>query len=347
MFAWIVAVALQLLSTAPRPGPVILLGAQARAEVVPELSREHVESLVLELGTQTGDATPALRRIDPRETFAGDSRSLVHAVRSARHIELGAGSLVAWLDVLYPRRKPSGLVDALIEAHASGATIVARGERAGLISRSLVVAHLSMLEGSHADPHDAEKPISAWPLGFQPWALFDEETRADGSLLNWLTVMQRETHRMGVFLAGEGALVVDRANDTLTAHGPAVSLFVDAVRARRDEGRLRGVRLTMLADGDAWSPRARDDRARRERRATATADAASDELAGGQLRLAELVNALATAPAETSALTLTAADGTIVVIRVDEDTTVTTDERGRRRWADLEATFDWRATLAR
>ncbi|MCC7015220.1 MAG: hypothetical protein IT454_21860 [Planctomycetes bacterium] len=332
---------------APRTtGLVVLLGERARDAEVPELAGGEPR-LLLTAGAAASRAQPGALHLDPARRFAAEDRELCEKVRSAERIEIGNGALVDWIEVLYPRRHPTALVQALIEAHRAGRTLVGRGEAAGVLSAAAAIDDITELRGTHADPHDAEQPLAAWMLGFQPWALIDEETRATGSLERWLSVLQHDRLRLGLFLDAEAAWIIDRDSESLVARAGGVSLALDTRNARNDLQRLRDARLSMLASGDQWRARRRDAHLEGERAALASAPARQVQLQENLLELDRLVETLAALPPDSRHVTLQDARGVVIELEADELTTVAVDDAGRTRWAELRASLDWRALARR
>lgn len=328
-------------ASAREPGPVVLLGARVALEAVPELKTAAKR---LELRLRTNEPEPlAVGVLDPKARFAADAPELAKAVLASERIELGAGSLADWLDVLYPRRHDSALVTALIEAHRTGATLVGRGESACLVSAAAVAPNAAAMRASSSDPHDARLPIAVWPLALQPWALLDEEQRAGGSFERLAFVLEREKLPLGVFLAADGALVVRRGEETLHARGPGTSLVLDLRGARRGSGRISGARLSLLGDGDRWIAPRRDAVLADEIPSSGKAGAAPVQRRKSALELASLADALARLSSDAASVRVEGEDGSRIELVFDELTTVATDAAGHRRWAEARADVSWNA----
>ena len=247
------------------PGPVVLLAEEADESLVDELSgfAESAAVLVLCLeGAGRDCAAPApegasRRVLKPDDAIRSDDAELARAVREAELVAFGQGTLGEWYRTLWPGRRETELVRALWETHRGGATLVARGRAAGMLSAATVIDGPEEIGDFERNPRRDGTPRTAWSAGFQPWAVLDTEGAAGGSIGRLARVLVDDRLRLGVFLERESALVFDAAGQRFVARARGGVLVLDLRTSRRKQDALRGARFSRLLAGDAWVRRAR------------------------------------------------------------------------------------------
>ncbi len=343
----LLALALPLLQ-AQDPGPVVLLGERADAALVDELTRLEGASVLLRLADEAardcaeqaatlgGGARTTCLELRRDDLLAVDDDALALAVRSARHVAVGPGSLRDWFRTLWPGRNESQLVGALWEAHRGGAVLVGRGVGAGFLSAATVIDGPDELGERERNPHRLEGPRSAWAAGFQPWAIRDTHGAAGGRLERLVRVLIDERLRLGVWLEPRSALVFDAAAARFVARGEDGVLLLDLRNARRKETALYRARLSRLGPGDAWvrrlhavSPAAGGSEAEVE-------DRSERRSVDDVFAVDALVEALAAFDSAVVPRRLILDDGLrLLTLEVDEDAVVWRRETGRTTLAHL------------
>src|SRR5688572_16323355 len=136
-------------SSDPSRGLACALGEEADANLLGP-ARRGGESLALalartarpsaeELRRLTGDAKTSWVELSPLDRGGVDDGPLAERIRTAASVSLIEGTLIDWLVTLWPARRSSAVLEALIECAHTGGRLIGRGSTALLLSAGGVV----------------------------------------------------------------------------------------------------------------------------------------------------------------------------------------------------------------
>lgn len=203
-----------------------------------------------------GSPTPACA-IDVAAPYPGDSRELAHRVRAARCLVLEGGTWLQWWRLLKPDDKLTGLGQAVIAAHASGATVIGVNAAGLYLARWSLLSRVALGRPSR-DPHDTSLDVLMEGFGLVHGACFDMELDGRDSPERLIGVVSASGVDAAIWLAGPCAWI--QVDDGRAAHlcAPAGAAYLfDLARAVHSREAVCGGVLATLVQGDRFDARTR------------------------------------------------------------------------------------------
>lgn len=255
-----------------RRGHAIALGESADASELP-LGRREGEHLALALsGTPRcatadearvyGSAQPQWIELSPSERDGVDDGSLAERIRAAAGVCLVDGPLLEWLVTLYPARRRSAVLHALIENVVSGGRVIGRGATAALlfgggVARGATRDGVGESRLRNANPREQAQPRWVAGLGLGEDLCLDTQVRAGGRWLRLFSTLIEAHASRGAFLLPHAAIGVDLERREWRSLGLDPLIWIDLDRARRESRFVESARVSVLAAGEGWSRRDR------------------------------------------------------------------------------------------
>ncbi|MBL8860041.1 MAG: hypothetical protein JNL28_16145 [Planctomycetes bacterium] len=260
---------------APRAGLVVVAAGALTFEesVARRVCADPARRLVLHIGppesrahdpfSALGTPTPSAS-IRSEDTYPGDDRDLAARVSAQSCIVLSGGTWIEWWSVLKPNQKLTRLGRALVEAHATGTTVIGF-DAAGTYLAEWSVLSRAALKRPSRNPHDESRDILLGGLGLARGLCLDLATDGRDSPEPFLELVAATRIERAVWLGGTCAWIQDPAAHSATIAATDGAAFVFDLRAtRRSRGALYGVGLTKITDGgqcalDARGPALADE----------------------------------------------------------------------------------------
>ncbi len=187
-----------------------------------------------------------------------DDGPLAERIRTAASVTLVEAGVLDWLIALYPARRSSAVLHALVECAATGGRVIGRGSAAFLVAGGGVVlgATRDAVGESRlrqANPRKLGGVRLAHGLGLSGGMVLDTHGRARGDLLRLISVLVEWHCDEGVMLFPRSALCCDLELRRWRALGPDPLIALELRGSRRGLRTLERARLSVLAAGDGWS----------------------------------------------------------------------------------------------
>lgn len=319
-----------------RRGFAIALGESADASDLPT-GRRAGEHLALALsGTPRssiaddarlyGSTQPQWIELSPLEREGVDDGPLAERIRVASSVCLVDGPLLDWLVTLYPARRRSAVLHALIENVVSGGRVIGRGATAALmfgggVARGATRDSVGESRLRDANPREQAQPRWVTGLGLGEDLCLDTHARSSGRLLRLVSTLIEAHASRGAFLMPRAAIGVDLERREWRSLGADPLIWIELDRARRESRFVESARLSVLAAGEGWS--------RRDRRWT-LAPRGGDFAPAEQRRVAEPSDVAHVLESPRERLELSGEDS-VVVLREMSDTTLHSTAADRPR----------------
>jgi hypothetical protein len=195
--------------------------------------------------------------LDPSVPRVGDDAVLCERTRRAGCVMLTGGAYLDWYGLFMPREKRSGLGAAVLEAHRSGALLIASGAAASFLGDWAIVDRAA-LNRPRRNPRDASAHTLVRGLGLVTDTIIDASGAPLGGVVRLLTLAAHGPSERALYLEGPVAWITGQGTPRTSAvRGSGAALVFDLHAARWQDRSLRGGRLALLFEGDRWDERER------------------------------------------------------------------------------------------
>jgi hypothetical protein len=200
-------------------------------------------------------AAPLARMVlDPAAPFAGDAREPAELARTATCVVLSGGGTLDWYHLLTPGGSTTRLSEALREAHSAGVTVVGVGAAAPFLSKWAMVDRAALGKPLR-NPRREREDVAVAGLGLIEDLLVDSSARPRGDPARTLRAAFDGSIGTVLFLDGPATWIGDPREHAARVLGKGTAFVFDFSSARRQRETWREGRLSLLAEGDAWTQR--------------------------------------------------------------------------------------------
>jgi cyanophycinase len=232
------------------PGPV---GVFAAASSEPKLTAAEHVAMLKRVGVEAVDLGISIDTVE----YAAHDPDLLESIPALRGILLCGGNQIRLVETLLHRGEESAVLRAMALAHARGTVLVAASGAASALSGVMIAggsSYEALRYGVSSDTGHRGLVIQEG-VGLFGAGIIDQNM-IDGNRLGRLVVAcAEESERYGIGICEDSAVISSNGGTRLEAAGRHgfVLIEVDAgnLELQSDSFVARGVRLTLLAPGDA------------------------------------------------------------------------------------------------
>ena len=285
---------LQFPATEERQGLVVIATAALQFEepLARKLCPDPMRRLILHMGTADdapidplaglGAPTP-VALIHPSDTYPGDDRDWTARVAPQCCVVLTGGTWLQWWAALKPNGKLTRLGRALVDAQATGTSVIGVGASGLYLSEWSLVSRDALRRPSR-NPHDDSQDLILAGLGLARGTCVDLATDGRASPERMFELVSVTRIDRAVWLAGACAWIQDEGARSVTIAAQDGAAFVfDLSRARRSRATLVDVTLSHLQNGAQFDLKLRSVQTSEPEPANAVAERTVPNVATGSL----------------------------------------------------------------